>query len=72
MAKYDKYDPQKINKYLTKIPKNSNLLRSLQSYLVLNKYLYALKHRSQHIADPIKRKPEWRFIKKFIKLLFSE
>jgi hypothetical protein len=37
--KYDKYDAQKINKYLTKIPKNSNLLRSLQSYLVLNKYL---------------------------------
>ena len=42
MAKYDlKYDndPQKLNKYLTKIPKNSNLLRSLQNYLVLNKYL---------------------------------
>jgi hypothetical protein len=33
------YDPQKINKYLTKIPKNSNILRTLQSYLVLNKYL---------------------------------
>ena len=43
MAKYDlKYDRmahKKINKYLTKIPKNGNLLRSLQRYFVLNKYL---------------------------------
>ena len=62
--------PTKINKYLTKIPKNRNLLRSLQSYFVLNKYLEALKHRSQHIADPIKRKAEWHFIEKCTKLFF--
>jgi hypothetical protein len=36
-----KYDngAQKISKYLTKMPKNGNLLGSLQSYFVLNKYL---------------------------------